>query len=53
MLGNHFVVEYSPDSAGMNWADRFSISNLPFSPYLFLDTAGASQRARFYRAFMQ
>ena len=30
-----------------------SITNLSASPYLFLDPAVATQRARFYRAFMQ
>ena len=30
-----------------------SLTNLPFSPYLFLDPAGDGEPARFYRAFMQ
>jgi hypothetical protein len=29
-----------------------SLTNLPTSPYQFLDPAGVNQPARFYRAFM-
>jgi uncharacterized repeat protein (TIGR03803 family) len=53
MLSNNFVVQYSTNLAGTNWMDLLSLSNLSVSPYLFIDSAGDSQPARFYRAFMQ
>ncbi len=53
MLNSNFVVQYSGDVADTNWMNLLSITNLPFSPYLFLDPAGALEPARFYRAFMQ
>jgi len=39
--------------AGTNWIDLLSLSNLPFSPYLFLDPDSGDEPARFYRAFLQ
>jgi hypothetical protein len=53
MSSNNFVVQYSPNLAGNNWMNLLSLSNLPVSPYLFLDPAGDAEPARFYRAFMQ
>ena len=53
MLSSNFVVQYSTNLAGGNWMNLFSLSNLPASPYLFLDPAGDGEPARFYRAFMR
>jgi hypothetical protein len=53
MLSSNFVVQYSTNLAGSNWMNLLSLSNLPASPYLFLDPAGDGEPARFYRAFMQ
>ena len=53
MLSSNFVVQYSTSLAGANWMNLLSLTNLPASPYLFLDSAGVGQPARFYRAFMQ
>jgi hypothetical protein len=53
MLSSNFVVQYSTNLAGSNWINLLSLSNLPASPYLFLDPAGDGEPARFYRAFMQ
>ena len=53
MLSSNFVVQYSTNLAGGNWMDLLSLSNLPTSPYLFLDPAGDGEPARFYRALMQ
>ena len=53
MLSNNFVVEYSTNVAGTNWINLLSLTNLPFSPYQFLDTTGDEEPGRFYRAFMQ
>ena len=53
MLGSNFVVQYSTNVAGTNWNHLLSLTNLPASPYLFLDSGGVGQPARFYRAFMQ
>jgi hypothetical protein len=53
MLSSNFVVQYSTNLAGSNWISLLSLSNLPASPYLFLDPAGDGQPARFYRAFMR
>jgi hypothetical protein len=53
MLSSNFAVQYSTNLANTNWIKLFSLSNLPTSPYLFLDPAGDGQPARFYRAFMQ
>jgi hypothetical protein len=39
--------------AGSNWMNLLSLSNLPASPYLFLDPAGGGGPARFYRALMR
>jgi hypothetical protein len=52
-LGSNFVVQYSTNLAGTNWTHLLSLTNLPASPYLFLDSGGVGQPARFYRAFMQ
>jgi hypothetical protein len=53
MLSSSFVVQYSTNLAGTNWTDLLSLSNLSASPYPFLDPAGDSEPARFYRAFTQ
>ena len=53
MLSSNFVVQYSGNLAGTNWMNLLSLTNLPVSPYLFLDPAGDDEPARFYRAFMQ
>ena len=49
MLGSNFVVQYSTNLAGTNWMNLLSLTNLPASPYLFLDSGGVGQPARFYR----
>ena len=53
ILSNNFVVQYSTNLAGTNWINLLSLTNLQSSPYLFLDPAGDSAPARFYRAFIQ
>jgi hypothetical protein len=53
MLSSNFIVQYSTSLAGSNWSNLLSLSNLPASPYLFLDPAGDGEPARFYRAFMR
>ena len=53
MLSSNFVVQYSTNLANANWMNLLSLTNLPSSPYLFLDSGGVGQPARFYRAFMQ
>jgi len=53
MLSSNFVVEYSTNLAGTNWLNLLSLTNLPVSPYLFLDSGGAGEPGRFYRAFME
>ena len=40
MLSSNFVVQYSTNLAGTNWMNLLSLTNLPSSPYLFLDPAG-------------
>ena len=52
-VGSNYFVQYSPDLRGGNWSGLTTISNLATSPYLFNDTAGFSQPARFYRALTQ
>jgi hypothetical protein len=52
MLSSNFVVQCSTNLAGTNWASLLSLTNLPASPYQFLDSGGVGQPARFYRAFM-
>jgi hypothetical protein len=49
--GNYSIVVTNP--AGSNWINLLSLSNLPASPYLFLDPAGDGGPGRFYRAYMQ
>ena len=53
MLSSNFVVQYSTNLAGTNWVNLLSLTNLPASPYLFLDPDGDGTPARFYRAFMR
>jgi uncharacterized repeat protein (TIGR03803 family) len=53
MLSSNFVVQYSTNLAGTHWVNLLSLTNLPTSPYLFLDPAGDAEPARFYRAFMR
>ena len=50
---SNFVVQYSTNLAGSNWMNLLSLTNLPASPYLFLDLAGDAEPARFYRAVMR
>ena len=53
VLSSNFVVQYNTNLAAPNWMLLLSLTNLSASPYPFLDPTGASQPARFYRAFMQ
>lgn len=53
ILSSNFVVQYNTNLADTNWTILLSLTNLSASPYQFLDPAGDSQPARFYRAFMQ
>jgi len=53
MLSSNFVVQYNGNLGATNWINLLSLTNLPSSPYLFLDPAGDGEPARFYRAFMQ
>ena len=53
MLSSNFVVQYRTNVAGTNWVNLLSLTNLPSSPYRFLDSGGVGQPSRFYRAFMQ
>ena len=53
MLSSNFVVQYNSNLEGTNWINMLSLTNLPYSPYLFLDPAGDAEPARFYRAIMQ
>ena len=52
-LSSNLVVQYSINLAGTKRMNLLSLSNLPSSPYLFLDPVGDGEPARFYRAFMQ
>jgi hypothetical protein len=53
MLSSNLVVQYSTNLADSNWMNLLSLSNLPASPYLFLDPVGDGEPARFYRALMR
>ena len=53
MLRSNFVIQYNSSSGSTNWMDMLSLPNLPYSPYLLLDPAGAAEPSRFYRAIMQ
>jgi uncharacterized repeat protein (TIGR03803 family) len=53
MLSSNFVVQYNTNLAGTDWSNLLSLTNLPSSPYQFLDSGGVGQPARFYRALMQ
>jgi hypothetical protein len=53
MLSSNFVVQYRPNLGTTNWVNLLSLTNLPSSPYRFLDSGGVGQPSRFYRAFMQ
>jgi uncharacterized repeat protein (TIGR03803 family) len=53
MLSNNFVVQYNSNFTGTNWTTLLSLTNLPSSPYIFLDPAGVLPPARFYRAVME
>jgi hypothetical protein len=53
MLSSNFVMQYSTNLAGTNWMNLLSLTNLPSSPYRFLDSGAVGQPSRFYRAFMQ
>jgi hypothetical protein len=45
-LSSNLVVQYSTNLAGSNWMNLLSLSNLPASPYLFLDQAGDGEPAK-------
>ena len=53
ILSSNFVVQYRTNLADTNWINLLSLTNLPASPYLFLDSGGLGQPARFYRAVME
>jgi hypothetical protein len=53
MLSSNFVVQYRANVVGTNWVNLLSLTNLPSSPYRFLDSGGFGQPVRFYRAYMQ
>jgi hypothetical protein len=53
MMNSNFLVEFSTASSGMNWLPLRAVSNLTVIPYQFLDGAGSTSPARFYRAIMQ
>lgn len=53
MLGSNFSVQYVTDLSVTNWFNLRSISNLNVSPFQFLDAAGSTSPARYYRAVMQ
>ena len=53
MLGSNFSVQYVADLSMTNWLNLRSISNLTVSPFQFLDAAGGTSPARYYRAVMQ
>jgi hypothetical protein len=53
MLSSNFVVQYCANVVGTNWVNLLSLTNLPSSPYRFLDSGGFGQPVRFYRAYMQ
>jgi uncharacterized repeat protein (TIGR03803 family) len=48
---NNFVVQYSTNLADTNWINLLSLTNLSTRSYLFLDSSGVGEPARFYRAF--
>jgi hypothetical protein len=51
-LGSNYTVQYGTNLAGTNWINLLSITNLPSSPYPFIDNSGFNHPARFYRAFL-
>jgi hypothetical protein len=53
MLSNNYNVQYTSYLHSNNWINLLSITNLPASPFEFIDPAGSGQPARFYRAVMQ
>jgi uncharacterized repeat protein (TIGR03803 family) len=53
MLSSNFVVQYRTNLVANNWVILLSLTNLPSSPYRFLDSGGVGQPSRFYRAFME
>jgi hypothetical protein len=53
MLSSNFMVQYRTNLAATNWVNLLSLTNLPSSPYRFLDSGGGGEAARFYRAFME
>jgi hypothetical protein len=50
--GSNFFVQYSTNLQGADWTQLLSLTNLPSSPFQFLDPAEAAQPDRFYRAVM-
>ena len=50
-LGKNFLVQYKTDLASTNWLNLLLVSNLPTTPYQFLDPSGVGQPERFYRGF--
>jgi hypothetical protein len=46
------MVQFDTNLSDTNWINLLSVTNLPSSPYPFIDYSGAGQPARFYRAFL-
>jgi hypothetical protein len=53
MLSSNFTVQFTTNLPTSNWLSLLSLTNLSVVPYQFLDASGTSNRARYYRAFMQ
>jgi hypothetical protein len=52
-LSNNYVVQYSTNLTSPTWINLLTVTNLPNSPYQFIDSAGLGQPMRFYRTFIQ
>ena len=53
MLGSNFNVQYVSSLTATNWVNLRTIPNLSATPFQFLDTAGSTSPARYYRAIMR
>jgi hypothetical protein len=51
-LGSNYMVQFDTNLSDTHWMNLLSITNLPSSPYPFIDYSGVGQPARFYRAFL-